>query len=937
MELEEKQNNETNLDNKDIKEVELISENDNFLLESPITCDEEDLYGSYIYANQLYDVLKQDSKFIAIDGKYGSGKSSVLKLLKSKLEDKKNIFININFININEENDVNKYHRSFVNQVSDALYNNPYDIEKLFYTRFFSYSVKSLKDNSIIKNVTNVTLYVGLFIATFYYILNIFIDNINNKTIINLFNNMTSFIPALIFLIIILLVSLGYGFYKPEQEKDSPMTDTDKCKNNLCKVLYNKVKNNSTIYFVVDDLDRINSELQLKIISLLYNEYYNLDQSFNNKIKFKFIFMIDINKLNDNNLNDINPNKLFNYIITISNNDKLTLRYYIDEIIGNNSYLKKIFSNINRKNFIIDLIIDNYDSIRKMKHLFNRIITKYIYLNDKKFKDINYSELVVISLLVGLSDLNTLSEYLYNLVFDNILEKDDIKYKEIINQCYYKQIIDNNYYIYLTNFISVDNLLNPKEQELYELTNDPFDLEESWIRIYEILENKNSDVNYQKIINQIYKHLDNDKKILMMGSDKFYESLKNEKEIDVDTTDIYKINYIYLKYHNYLKYENFIKKDSFKSLNESFNNYMNGDDTDKLLEIFLNELRQYIKNLKSYIKTRNISIYLDNIPFNQELFNLIYLQEENNIPVIYDMLLNKYISIDSIKSYLNTNIIDDIEKSKYDKKEDIYNYLLKSDIDLLLKKYIIINTKFVFNIDDMFDKFTTNNIDFNNKEIIILLNKYGYKEYFDKYLKDYLNNKDIINNINNNNYNLSNEILDCLDKFTTKYSFNKYYENIFKEKEYYELYIYSKGIKSEFFKLDNNLVRKNNYIEAVKYVYINSDVSFKTYKFSEGFIDKIINIVDFNTVNFNKNNFWKIDILIPRLNNYDKVFKIFNRINDLNLINEYNKHLKSINIPNKKFIELYRLFAEEMELLPSIKRNITNLSKNNINLKKLKI
>src|SRR5699024_3825200 len=98
----------------------------------------------------------------------------------------------------------------------------------------------------------------------------------------DLYKIASNIMPYIIFIIFILLILYGYGFYKPEKIKKSPMLDIDKCKNNLCKVLYNTVSKNSNIYFIIDDLDRIDKELQLPIISLFYNEYYNLDNCLDN-------------------------------------------------------------------------------------------------------------------------------------------------------------------------------------------------------------------------------------------------------------------------------------------------------------------------------------------------------------------------------------------------------------------------------------------------------------------------------------------------------------------------------------------------------------------------------------------------------------------------------------------------------------------------------
>ena len=102
----------------------------------------------------------------------------------------------------------------------------------------------------------------------------------------------------------------GYGFYKPDKTAQSPMLDTDKCRNNFLKVINDYLLEGTTLYLIIDDLDRVkDANLQLQIISLLFNEYYSLNDIVN-KVKLKFIFMIDIAKISiDEELNPKNNSK----------------------------------------------------------------------------------------------------------------------------------------------------------------------------------------------------------------------------------------------------------------------------------------------------------------------------------------------------------------------------------------------------------------------------------------------------------------------------------------------------------------------------------------------------------------------------------------------------------------------------------------------------
>lgn len=500
---------------------------DDVFLETPINDIKEDVFGINPYAEQLYFAIKKGARFIAVDGKHGSGKSSLINMTKNLIKNtekrrkfvkQKDFFVNINFLNINEtspytikkilekekeeytepkqiENDefskkmsldrikeknenciltdeiniVDKYHRYFVNQVANDLYKNPYSVERLFYNNFITYSTSGLKSHQKYKIIIDKLLLVLISFVSLYLLYSGLFKSFVQFN--GLYDFATKIIPYVLFLILVLIILYGYGFYKPTKTELSPMLDIDKCRNNLCKVLFNVIPKGSNVYFIIDDLDRIEEKLQLPIISLLYNEYYPLDQVINN-INLKFIFMIDINKLNASD-NTINANKLFDYIINVSNNQTVILRSYIERMIQNNKTLTEIFSELKSKDYIIGLIVNYYSKIRDIKHLLNRMIMKYAYLKSQKYENINREQLLIISVLAGLEDIDKLNEILdiiVNQPSHQILDNGSASDK-IINEAFGKKLIDNNYYIYLYNFIDVNDLLNPNEQFIYNIAN----------------------------------------------------------------------------------------------------------------------------------------------------------------------------------------------------------------------------------------------------------------------------------------------------------------------------------------------------------------------------------------------------------------------------------------------------------------------------------
>lgn len=929
---------------------------DRIFIEMPIKGIKDDDFAAYLYSEQILYAMKKGAKFIAIDGEYGTGKSSIINILSSDIANSKknkkmNQFININFLNINdqfqEENNeeeiktentkenrkakiINKYHRYFVNQVGNSLYKNPYNVEKLFYNNYFSYTTVSMKKNSIYKIIIDKLLLILIGFVSLYLIYSGFFKSI--KMFENLYNISTNIMPYIIFLIVILIVLYGYGFYKPEKVEKSPMLDIDKCKNNLCKVLYNTIPKNGNIYFIIDDLDRIDKELQLPIISLLYNEYYHIDSILNN-INVKFIFMIDLSKLESDEEKNINPDKLFDYITNISNNQPIILRNYIEKQIQENTILKLVFDKAKNKDYLIGIISKNYSSIRKVKHLFNRIITKYLYLTEKKYTEINHTQLIVISILIGIDNISSLNKKLNEVINNNNL--DELKSSEvdlIIKETNLKEMIDNNYYIYLSNFIDVDNLLNPNEQQIYNVCNNIFSDKEEWEQIYDILHKEH--IEYSKIYNQIYKYLPNNEKILLLGDPEFYKYVKKNYDIDVNTKDFYKNNFVDIKFENYYNYPNFLNDNSEETLNAFYNEFLNKEQDEEELKKFLKEFKLFINGLKYNIKYYDLKKYFDSIPLNRDIFDLIFSQMENDESILYDLIIENKISWDSIKSLVDLEFIKKLSGiSDENKRMLLEDYIINNDFSLENKLYLIKNENNKFKSIKNFLNEANSNEGFVlcYEDLVLLLEKYDYDVLIDKFICKYLKDKqkenDMIKFINSKEYCLSNIVLDNINMLNTKYSFSEFYEAQFKQKEYFELLIYSTASNKNKFSIEFTLYNNSNYLKAVNEVYKKTGKSFSKYEYTDGIKNYIIENFDFSQITFVEDNYWKIDILVPKLLTYIKCLHIFKRLEECGKFNSYISHYKIIKGDNYKFIEFMRMYANEMGLGSGTKSNITKFLK----------
>ena len=82
---------------------------------------ENDLIGFNSYVNSLKNVIKSGSKFIGIISDFGTGKSSLIKMLEKDFE-KEYKFITVNLWNCeNNEKDNINIHQIFLNQLINEL------------------------------------------------------------------------------------------------------------------------------------------------------------------------------------------------------------------------------------------------------------------------------------------------------------------------------------------------------------------------------------------------------------------------------------------------------------------------------------------------------------------------------------------------------------------------------------------------------------------------------------------------------------------------------------------------------------------------------------------------------------------------------------------------------------------------------------------------
>lgn len=973
------------------------------LIETPIESIDNDIFDIKSYVEELEDAIVKKAKFIAIDGTHGSGKSSIANaFLKEKMgeSDKKVI---VNFLNINEESlkfepiqgdiqtiakeneetfakdkitidvelnnkkIIDNYHRYFVNQVANDLFDNPFEVEKLFYHSFFSIGLARInkKYNKIIDLICcSFFAYSLILISTEIFSLTSYFKIFETYShFFKIFN------PFILILTVVVMVTNGYEIFKPDKENKSPMLNIDKCRNNFAKVIYNKMSQNSKLFLVIDDLDRLNIELQKKIITLLFNEYKPLSESLLIKnVELIFIFMVDITKIksaainkkeNSNkiieDINNFDCYKMFDFILPISSNQQHILQQYIKDLTSNNLNLKKWFldkSLLKNKDYIVGIISRQYTEIRQIKHFFSKIIIKINYLKGKGFKNINeikdddarekiidYDELIILSILSDICSIkclsNSIEQKFYN---EKLTATDDKNFIQILDSAMKRNIINKNYYLYLYNFSNSQVLMRPLEIELDNYLNtSAYDTNNKYEQVCRIMKDKN--VRLEVIFNEIYPTSSDTAKLLLMTNYEFckfiiekngIETIKEEKAL----VDLYKFKYARIVYENLFKNNKYNSLKLIQNLDYKYNEYTINP-TDENYESYYQELKIFIQNLKANIIVFNIDIYFEKIKFNKEIFDLLFNKDiiHNNQKIGYYLLINNSINPDKIIGQIDNDFCQGINKIRNPEKTSLKRKLLLSDIISAENFYtILLSEKYKGDMEEIYEKISKINECLVLESLGEFLKLYGYHTVLDKHFIYNLeqNFPKVVDIICGGEYNLSLTILNKLNESKIHYKYNKYYEEIFKKNNCWTAYFVSVIKRTGKFNIDNELIAQEEYKNMALDLYTEMWKKYwQKYIMTKKFALFIIDNLNLNNLKYNEDNYWKITKLIKYMNE-EFIIKLIRKLNEQNKFDDFCQYV----IKNEKdassilFLEKMYLYGTEFNCIKSsTKRNITRNKK----------
>lgn len=566
---------------------------------APINDKNDDFIDVSVYCRKITDAINNGAKMLAITSSFGTGKSSIVNLLKSKEYNFTRVIAKVSLwpklvsqfrIEKEEENNNDDLHSFLICQMAKSMHleNADYIEEKLN------------KNNGIIRiNTENFKHRTCLIIAFVIFLFSIFMNYYQHKTIVginaNLVRTMSTLLSIGLFAYVAFNTDVIFSSQKSEGKREyKPHQILDI----YSRYILNNKDDNHKYLIVIEDLDRSDDK---KLITSFLKEIrkYYVETGTN-----KMVFLINIkpeSEIKENEDDDIDYLKLFDYIIDLP---KISIDNY-DSILDNllksqKTQINNLFPerNVSFADFpeLEWIILGENISIRKIKDRLNKTFTLYENLQKRFLNVENHplnlrkcaaavylkSEYEEISLNISdsffdkLLDIKSLGKEINEteLTKEKILQnnKKTEKYIKDVKKILEKGLIDYDYREYYSNY--------PKDSKIYKT------YEKSIINA--ILNDK------------VEKSIDNDIELCKKNNSLiFKETFKRNERLGISVSESVMMNE--------------------KLLNEALIFYPHGvidyvdnisygdDDKDKIVNILLKIVKNY-----SYCVNNGVDSYIEN-------------------------------------------------------------------------------------------------------------------------------------------------------------------------------------------------------------------------------------------------------------------------------------------------------------------------------------
>ena len=666
-----------------------MSENNIYLMYKPIENINEDEFDHKSIVDEIVNNIQnnQPPYNIALIGKWGTGKSSILDCAKKELENGEEheyLFTMINAWKYEKQ----EIRKSFILEILDKIPNQCKKNNKIqeiidSLSNIFIIKQKEsgekekwfIKLKNIVKQAFICILPLILMFLFAYLIIDIVL-NIFGKTI-NDYNSIRleqcgAFIMAILTEIGIIIESNVYGkkpvnFYLEENERD-----TDFYEKQLMKSIELYKEENpdfKSIICVVEDIDRLNANKMVEAISALKG-FVGVDNlifivPYDTNILCKVLEESKLNKLSNNYEileGELILNKLFQYKIYMPELIQEDMYEYAKNLIekGNN----KICDLFPNKKILIDdilpiLMYEGVTTPREAKQLINSFITKYNIAIRRKvieFENINREDIKKLAVLTVLE--NDFNEFYSKIIFypsiiDEFIKREKLKEKDDeIGKVYeeLKTIYNEEKFKSLLTFLNYTNTIKMNNIERLIYLNDSKIDKVSGGKVGKEFRVALTSFD-EKIAKKLFEKINNITDMINREISYNSGNLLKKKNIILTLISIYNVvvndldkNNIRAIVENHI--ENIERQDYYK-INTSELLKIILDDKEKKCEKIVNVFREKIDNW--------IPVY---IYYQEENTDLI--DEKNIIENEIDMYLNSYPNLDEVTQVKIQNLLGKI-------------------------------------------------------------------------------------------------------------------------------------------------------------------------------------------------------------------------------------------------------------------------------------
>lgn len=903
---------------------------------------DEDLIGFDSYVNSINNAIKNNSKFIGLVSDFGTGKSSLLKMLEKK-DNSKIKLIRINLWNCEDSTNCENLvqdkidiHRVFLHQLIDELKISPADYyKKMIDVNYSLFDIKFGNSRKI----------YGLFLL-FIYILCIF----EKLGFINLFLDKFRICGYILIAILTILCIIFYkpviSFKKDDTSRNINENDTKDLYQKIIKKYFElKSNRNKTLIICLEELDRYNNtDIILEYLKEFY-KFYKISG-------MNVVFIVAINSSSKLCENTINNNmtsetikniyeKVFDYILNLQ---PINIQDYDCILL---QLLKQ-----KEENIPAGVILPSEDNIkhwrylysgknikiRDIKHRYNFAISLYLSTKESGIENVDFNKCLFIAYLEDeypelyniLTSNNTLLneiliEYSKNKNLDNINNEEiNEEYKNVIMEGINSKFIsvDYNYY-----FFKLPK--NKKSYNIYELSlynaiffdednsQLPISLENlDDIQILKILKKRTNNIfipsvvfRYPRLIKLSYE---NENSALINTLDKRYDLTQN-----------------FNKFNNMILNLKFLNSKLYRKICQEYFKLKE----EKIISLSLDERCKLRSKLVALF--RKDSIIFKNLFMEDN--NLITIDEMNIIDepsIIYELTNFEKVTYEYIQKFSKTInnasktfVMKILKEFSFNKNitSQYYSYIFHS-IDFQKFNFSLLDYKNIL-------KYSIEKLELNNiKNFKLFIDKVNYySEFYDQYCLSILNVQlideiSIYVKIINKFEVIFEKGVEILNNCNTKYPLSPKILNVFYQNKYFKTYVICTTLREKIYDIEAEKfdLLSNEYVEHFV------DAKEWKYKLSENMKAHLYKNVDMTQLSSEK-----LSLFVDMPQRIDMIEAVI-AIDNKHFIDQY---LSNINkILNKDLRDIFTLignYNRENGLSNKSRNNLKKLTNNQFCLQQL--